>query len=84
MANQRCYPKGLIFTAFGAGFLLSLCFPDKFILFVMALMLVILGVFSCQKRGYGGMCRMKIVVVKSPKALRGILKLIFKIKDNES
>ncbi|MBR3815471.1 MAG: stage V sporulation protein SpoVM [Clostridia bacterium] len=27
---------------------------------------------------------MKIVVVRSPKALRGILKMIFKIKDNES
>jgi hypothetical protein len=50
MANPKCCPKGLVFTAFGAGFLLSLCFPDKFILFVMALMLVILGIVSCQKR----------------------------------
>lgn len=26
---------------------------------------------------------MKVVVVKSPKLLRGILKLVFKIKDNK-
>lgn len=50
MANPRGNSKGLVFTAFGAGFLLSLCFPDKFMLFVMALMLVILGIISCQKR----------------------------------
>ena len=30
----------------------------------------------------GGLC-MKIVVIKSPKALRPILKLLFKIKDSE-
>ncbi|MGN0468154.1 MAG: stage V sporulation protein SpoVM [Acutalibacteraceae bacterium] len=27
---------------------------------------------------------MKVVVFKSPKMLRGLLKLIFKIKDNEA
>ncbi|MGN1419557.1 MAG: stage V sporulation protein SpoVM [Acutalibacteraceae bacterium] len=27
---------------------------------------------------------MKVVVFKSPKMLRGLLKLIFKIKDNET
>ncbi|MCI7333422.1 MAG: stage V sporulation protein SpoVM [Oscillospiraceae bacterium] len=28
--------------------------------------------------------QMKVVVIKSPKALRGILKLIFKIKDTDA
>ncbi|MEE1321329.1 MAG: hypothetical protein UHM85_07350 [Acutalibacteraceae bacterium] len=50
MANPRGSSRGLVFTAFGAGFLLSLCFPAKFMLFVMALMLVVLGIMSCQRR----------------------------------
>lgn len=39
--------KGLIFAAFGAGLLLALCFPTKFMLCILAVLLVILGVFSC-------------------------------------
>ena len=37
---------GLLFSAFGAGLLLALCFPTKFMLFLLALLLVILGVLA--------------------------------------
>ena len=40
-------PLGLLFSAFGAGLLLALCFPTKFMLVVLALLLVALGVISC-------------------------------------
>ena len=40
-------PWGLLFSAFGAGLLLALCFPTKFMLFLLALLLVVLGVISC-------------------------------------
>ena len=42
--RRRCNDRGLIFAAFGAGMLLALCFPTKFMLFVLAFLLVILGV----------------------------------------
>ncbi|MGN0444894.1 MAG: hypothetical protein ACI4F5_09800 [Acutalibacteraceae bacterium] len=35
---------GMAFAAFGAGLLLSLCFPTKFMLFVLAVSLIILGI----------------------------------------
>lgn len=41
--------KGLVFTAFGAGILLALCFPVKIMLFILAVMLVILGLIACQR-----------------------------------
>jgi hypothetical protein len=49
MAHNRGCPKGLVFTAFGAGILLALCFPVKIMLFILAVMLVILGITSCQR-----------------------------------
>ena len=49
MAHNRGCPKGLVFTAFGAGILLALCFPVKIMLFILAVMLVILGVTACQR-----------------------------------
>ena len=52
MAHNRGCPKGLVFTAFGAGILLALCFPVKIMLFILAVMLVILGVTSCQRQTY--------------------------------
>lgn len=45
---RGCY-KGLVFTAFGAGILLALCFPVKIMLFILAVMLVILGLIACQR-----------------------------------
>lgn len=41
--------KGLIFAAFGLGIMLGLYFPVKAMLFILALMLVALGIFSCQR-----------------------------------
>ncbi|MDO4380725.1 MAG: hypothetical protein Q4D20_07625 [Clostridia bacterium] len=49
MSNQRNSCKGLVFAAFGAGLLLALCFPTKIMLFILAIMLVILGVISCSR-----------------------------------
>ncbi len=40
------FPMGLLFSAFGAGLLLALCFPTKFMLFLLALLLVVLGVLA--------------------------------------
>ncbi|MGN1419556.1 MAG: hypothetical protein ACI4W6_09525 [Acutalibacteraceae bacterium] len=41
--------KGMVFAAFGAGLLLALCFPTKIMLFILAIMLVILGIICCTK-----------------------------------
>lgn len=49
MSQHRGCHKGLIFTAFGAGLLLAMCFPLKMMIFILAVMLVVLGVFYCQK-----------------------------------
>ncbi len=47
MRRKRISERGLIFAAFGAGMLLALCFPTKIMLFVLAFLLVVLGVLSC-------------------------------------
>ena len=47
MRRPRGVKKGMVFAAFGAGLLLALCFPTKFMLCVLAVLLVVLGVFSC-------------------------------------
>ncbi|MBQ5969167.1 MAG: hypothetical protein IKN72_10900 [Clostridia bacterium] len=47
MRRPRGVKKGLIFAAFGAGLLLALCFPTKFMLCVLAVLLIVLGLFSC-------------------------------------
>lgn len=49
MVQWRGCHKGLVFTAFGAGILLALCFPVKIMLFILAVMLVILGLIACQR-----------------------------------
>lgn len=49
MSKSRSCPKGYIFTAFGVGILLALCIPVKVMLFILAVMLVILGItYSCR------------------------------------
>ena len=47
MRRKRISDRGLLFAAFGVGMLLALCFPTKFMLFVVAFLLVVLGVISC-------------------------------------
>jgi len=49
MARNHGCPKGLVFAAFGAGLLLAMCFPVKMMIFILAVMLVILGIIYCQK-----------------------------------
>ena len=49
MRDSRNANRGLVFAAFGAGLLLALCFPTKIMLFILAIMLVILGVISCSR-----------------------------------
>ncbi|MBQ8028713.1 MAG: hypothetical protein IJ262_04845 [Clostridia bacterium] len=49
MPYSRNGNKGAVFAAFGAGLLLALCFPTKIMLFILAIMLVILGLISCTK-----------------------------------
>ena len=44
--SRNHFQLGLVFSAFGAGLLLSLCFPTKFILVLLALLLVVLGVLA--------------------------------------
>ena len=41
-SRGKCF--GISFAAFGAGMILSLCFPTKFMLFVLAVALIILGI----------------------------------------
>jgi len=49
MFRHGAYPKGLLFAAFGLGIILGLYFPVKAMLFILAFMLVALGILSCQK-----------------------------------
>lgn len=36
--------KGAVFASFGLGLILALCFPAKIMLFILAVMLIVLGV----------------------------------------
>lgn len=49
MAKYSSCSKGLFFTAFAAGILIAMCIPAKVMLFILAIMLVILGI-SCSFR----------------------------------
>ncbi len=49
MFRRGYYPKGLVFAAFGLGIILGLYFPVKAMLFILALMLIALGVITCQR-----------------------------------
>lgn len=49
MSRSQTGCKGMAFAAFGAGMLLALCFPTKIMLFILAAMLVVLGIICCCK-----------------------------------
>ena len=49
VSRSNVKSKGLVFAAFGAGLLLALCFPTKIMLFILAIMLVILGIMCCTR-----------------------------------
>ena len=44
--KRRTSVKGVLLIAFGAGLFLAYCFPTKFIIIAMAVMLVAVGVLS--------------------------------------
>ena len=44
--RKRSSVKGVIMIAFGAGLFLAYCFPTKFIIIALAVMLVLVGVLS--------------------------------------
>ncbi|MCQ2463284.1 MAG: hypothetical protein MJ177_07780 [Clostridia bacterium] len=39
--------KGAVFASFGLGLILAICFPAKIMLFILAVMLIILGIYVC-------------------------------------
>ena len=43
--KRRMVAKGFVITAFGAGLFLAYCFPSKFIIIALAVMLVAAGIF---------------------------------------
>ncbi|MCM1363879.1 MAG: hypothetical protein NC122_01845 [Faecalibacterium sp.] len=49
VSHSQAKNKGAVFAAFGAGLLLALCFPTKIMLFILAVMLVILGIMCCSR-----------------------------------
>jgi hypothetical protein len=40
--------KGLVFIALGVGLMATFVFPDKFIVVLLAILLVVCGVFLCK------------------------------------
>ncbi|MBQ6066578.1 MAG: hypothetical protein IJK89_07120 [Clostridia bacterium] len=44
--KRRTSVKGVLLIAFGAGLFLAYCFPTKFIIIALAVMLVAVGVLS--------------------------------------
>jgi hypothetical protein len=48
MGRQRNQSSGLIFVALGVGLMLTFVFPDKFIIVLLAIALVICGIALCK------------------------------------
>ena len=44
--KRRASVKGVLLIAFGAGLFLAYCFPSKFIIIALAVMLILVGVLS--------------------------------------
>ena len=44
--KRRTSVKGVLLIAFGAGLFLAYCFPTKFIIIALAVMLIAVGVLS--------------------------------------
>lgn len=45
-SKRKC--AGAAFAAFASGLLFALCFPTKFLIFVLALALILLSVIVCK------------------------------------
>ena len=70
---------GVCAVALGAGILIAAIFPVGALLFLVAFLLIACGC-ACCRHGDRGLA-MNIVVWKSPKALRGILRRLFKVQE---
>ena len=64
---------GIFAIAMGAGILIAAIFPTGLLMFLVATLLIASGC-ACWKRG------MNIVVWKAPKAMRGLLRKLFRIQ----
>ena len=80
MFRHRCNNLKYI-AAIGMGTLIAFYCPTKVLIILLALCVVVLGM-SIPKCWHGGII-MRIVVVKSPKALRGILRMFFGIRKEQ-
>ncbi len=49
MGRQKNKLSGLIFAALGFGLMLTFIFPDKFIVVLLAIALVVCGIALCKK-----------------------------------
>ena len=70
---------GICALALGLAIFIVAIFPVGFLMFLVALLLVVCG-WGCIRRGWADL---KIVGWKSPKALCGVLRLLFGIKDGQ-
>ncbi len=48
MGRKRGSNKGIIFAALGLGLLISFVFPDKFIVVLLSVALVVCGIALCK------------------------------------
>ncbi len=46
--GRRSSSKGIIFVALGLGFIISLIFPEKFVIVLLAVALIICGLALCR------------------------------------
>ena len=76
---RNCRMLGLCALTLGSGILIAVIFPTGFLLFLVAFLLIACG-WGCMRRQRKE-AAMKIVVIKSPKFLNGILKRIFKLQE---
>ena len=73
-----CKAVGLAALTFCIGIVAGLILPIQIVAVLEAILLVVIG-YCCLFKWWNGGVNMKIVVMKAPKALRGVLKAIFKM-----
>ena len=78
MGCRWCRYLGLCALALGAGILIAAIFPVGALLFLVAFLLIGCAAPACADRKE---VPMKIVVVKPPRCLSGILRKLFGIKE---
>lgn len=72
-------PLAIIAIAFGVGIVMALFCSLRFVLVIAGVLMICMGCACCRWRPRRE-APMKIVVVKSPRFLAGILRMIFKIE----